>query len=148
MRTDEVKRYLERAIARVNHADRHLLVVDASERCIAARLAMYLREYFVDYDVDVEYNRHGDGDNVKRLPCDLDKRTQCPAVLPDVIVHRRGDDDSNLLVIEMKKAPNQSGMDSDRQRLKAFREEFGYKLGALVVCRTRSCPEVYVKSYE
>ena len=142
--------HLERAIARVKHADRHLLVVNVSERCIATRLAMYLREYFGDYDVDVEYNRDGDiikklQSVVQRYPRSRDEETQCQRVLPDVIVHRRGDHNSNLLVIEMKKASNKSGIESDLQRLRAFRNELSYNLGALVVCRTGSCPEVCVE---
>lgn len=59
MNTDVAKDYLVQATARVEEEDRHLLVVDVSERCIAARLAMYLRDALAaDYDVDVEYNRH------------------------------------------------------------------------------------------
>lgn len=149
MRIDEVKRYLKQAIDRVKKADRHLFDVNASERCIAARLAMYLQEYFVEYDVDVEYNR--DGDNSKELqgvaqchPRKRDQRTPSGLVLPDVIVHRRGDNNSNLLVIEMKKASDPRGIDCDRQRLRAFRDQLNYKLGALVVCRTGNCPDVCV----
>ena len=152
MRTDEARRYLKRAIARVEHADRHLLRIDVSERCIATRLAMYLREYFIDYDVDVEYNR--DGERVKKLrevqqyPRNRDEGTESNSVLPDVIVHRRGDNNSNLLVIEMKKESNRNGLDTDRKRLKAFKKELGYNLGALVVCRTGICPKVYVEPCE
>ena len=77
-------------------------MVDVSERCIAARLAMYLREYFTDYDVDAEYNRHGEDkkklyDLVDKRDCSRDRDDEGQTVLPDVIVHRRGDDDSNLL---------------------------------------------------
>ena len=147
MRTDEAKNYLERAIARLEHADCHLLVVNVSERCIAARLAMYLREYFVDYDVDVEYNRHGP--DVKQLhevvqDCPRDRDDEGQSVLPDVVVHRRGGDDSNLLVIEMKKSSNQSRMDSDRKRIRAFCKELGYNVGALVVCKTGHRPAISV----
>ena len=112
MRADEARNYLDRATARVVAEDRHLLEVNVSEWCIAARLAMYLREYFWDFDVDVEYNR--DGDEVKRLhdvvrDCPRDRDDGHP-VLPDVIVHRRGlRGDSNLLVIEMKKDPGEEG---------------------------------------
>ena len=150
MRTDEVRHYLERAIARVEHADRHLLVFNVSERCIATRLAMYLREYFVDYDVDVEYNR--DGEHVKQLykqvrhdPGDRGEETQGQSVMPDVVVHRRGGDHSNLLVIEMKKSANPTGIDNDRQRIRAFRTELGYNVGALVVCQTGHDPSICVK---
>jgi hypothetical protein len=51
---------LERALRRLLEDDRHLLENDLSERCIAARLAMYLHEGFPEHDVDVEYNRVGD----------------------------------------------------------------------------------------
>ena len=151
MKTDEVKNFLERALAKVNHADRHLLVVDASERCIAARLAMYLREHFIDYDVDVEYNR--DEDKVKRLwdlvsRCPRDRiETEGQRVLPDVIVHRRGDNKSNLLVIEVKKASDPRGTGCDHERLEAFRAELRYKFGALVVCTTGERPEVCAEFY-
>ena len=151
MRSDEVKAYLMQATARVTHEDRHLLMVDVSERCIAARLAMYLREYFTDYDVDVEYNRHGD--DTKKLHALVDS-FRCPrdrdegrTVLPDVIVHRRGDDKSNLLIIEMKKSGNQSGLEWDVRRIQAFRAELGYKLGALVVCEMGAVPSIDVEWY-
>ena len=54
-------------------------------------------------------------------------------VVPDVIVHRRGDNSRNLLVIEMKKkCPNQDGVDWDRQRIEAFcKDPFNYCFGAL-----------------
>ena len=57
-------------------------------------------------------------------------------VLPDIIVHKRGCRCSNLLVIEMKKKSGTKGLDCDRRRIKAFREELGYMFGALVVCKT------------
>ena len=89
MRNCETRNYLERATKRVGAEDRHLLEVGVSERCVAARLAMYLREYFFDFDVDVEYNRNMN--EVKRLSyavrdCPRDRDRGGP-VLPDVVVH-------------------------------------------------------------
>ena len=150
MRTGKAKNFLERAKARMEAEDRHLLKVDVSERCIAARLAMYLREYFWDFDVDVEYNR--DGRDVKRLHYVL---RDCPrdrdgghSVLPDVVVHRRGVCDSNLLVIEMKKVSRKSGIDKDRRRIKAFQKQLGYKIGALVVCKTGEDSSISVEWFD
>ena len=151
MKIDQVKNYLERAIARVCHTDRHLLVVDASERSIAARLAIYLQEDFVGYDVDVEYNRAGT--EIKRLMavvcrCPRDRiETEGQRVLPDVIVHRRGDNKSNLLVIEVKKSSDPRGTGCDHERLEAFRAELRYKFGALVVCTTGKRPKVCAEFY-
>ena len=153
MRTDEVKDYLTQATARVEKEDSHLLMVDVSERCIAARLAMYLREYFADYDVDAEYNRHGEDkkklyDLVDKHDCSRDRGDEGQRVLPDVIVHRRGDDDSNLLIVEMKKSANQGDIARDRHRIKAFRAELGYEFGALVVCETKGHSAIFFEWYE
>ena len=151
MRTDKVKDYLERAKARVENEDRHLLVVNVSERCIAARLAMYLQEYLTDYDVDVEYNRHGDDTKklhhlIDNYDCSRD-RDEGQTVLPDIVAHGRGHDKSNLLIIEMKKSGNQSGMEKDCRRIQAFRAELGYEFGALVVCKMGNHPSISVKWY-
>ena len=151
MRIREVKDHVTRAMARVEKNDRHLLMIDVSERSIAARLAMYLSERFKGHDVDVEYNRHGE--DTKKLH-DLIYDYGCPreredtTVLPDVIVHRRGSDDSNLLIIEMKKSTSREGVENDRRRIRAFRQELGYKLGALVVCKTKGQCEISVEWYE
>lgn len=149
MRTDEVTQRLRQAVARVRHADHHLLAVDVSERCIAARLAMYLREYFVDYDVDVEYNRYGDDvkhlyDLVTTCPRERNGNSQGQCVLPDVVVHRRGSKKSNLLIVEMKKSSNPTGMDHDIQRILAFRQQLGYQVGALLVCDVGNTPDIRV----
>ena len=150
MRSNEVINCLDRATARVEAEDWYLLEVNVSERCIAARLAMYLREYFRDYDVDVEYNR--DALEAKWLH---DLARDCPRdrhgdhrVLPDVIVHRRGCPDSNLLVIEMKKNPGKSSMNCARRRINAFQKELDYKFGALVVCKTGKESAISVDWYE
>ena len=118
VRTDELKLYLKQAIDRVKDEDRHLLDINGNERSIAARLAMYLQEYFTNYDVDVEYNRDREG--VKRLR--RNEGIQC-RVQPDVIVHRRGDEKSNLMVIEMKKKSSPpSAIKNDRKRLTELRD--------------------------
>jgi hypothetical protein len=127
-------------------------MINVSERCIAARLAMYLREYFADYDVDVEYNRHGEDKKklyelVYHHDCLRDRDDEGQTVLPDVIVHRRGVDDFNLLIIEMKKSENQRGIERDRRRIQAFRKELCYTFGALVVCKTGEQPEVSFELY-
>ena len=110
MGEDEVRERLERALRRLGEDDRYLLENDLSERCIAARLAMYLREEFEQYDVDVEYNREGDvAKRLRGLPDECYRRrnrhVEAPVAVPDIIVHHRGFDGPNLLVIEMKRRP-------------------------------------------
>ena len=154
VRTGEARSYLERAIARVKDNDHHLLMVDVSERCIAARLAMYLRDALpAYYDVDVEYNRHGPDkkklyDLIDEHNCPRDRDDEGQTVLPDVIVHKRGVDNSNLLIIEIKKSANQPGLERDIRRIEAFRAELRYVFGALVVCKTGDDPSIDIEWYE
>ena len=146
----EVRERLERALLRLLEGDRYLLENDLSERCIAARLAMYLSKEFEQHDVDVEYNRAGDvAKRLHGLPDECYRRRnrqiEAPVAVPDIIVHHRGFDGPNLLVIEMKKTSNPAGMDCDRLRLHAFRGQLGYSFGALLECDTGSHNEPAIR---
>ena len=146
----EVRERLDRALRRLLEGDRYLLENDLSERCIAARLAMYLREEFKQHDVDVEYNREADvTKRLRGLPDECYRRRnrqiEARVAVPDIIVHHRGFHGPNLLVIEMKKTSNPAGMDCDRLRLAAFREQLGYSFGALVECDTALLVEPVIR---
>jgi hypothetical protein len=109
----EIRERLNKAVQVLNEKDRYLLENDLSERCIASRLAMYLQPLFPDQVVDVEYNRAGDMPKRLNLPdeCanfrDADGRS---LVVPDIIVHTRGPNGPNLLVLELKKTTNWEGV--------------------------------------
>jgi hypothetical protein len=141
MNEEDVQARLALALLRIAENDRHLLVVDISERCIASRLAMYLQNEFPDHHVDIEYNR--DADTPKRLGIPEacanyvgpDGRA---LVVPDVIVHRRGADGPNVLILELKKTTNPEPRDCDLARVVAFKQQFGYSYGALIECETRN----------
>jgi hypothetical protein len=101
-------------------------------------LAEKLQNYFPDYKVDCEYNRHGD--ETKRLqypfrrvilqPDDLDAKT----VYPDIIIHQRGHDNDNLVVIEVKTNRSHENTSKDEEKLKAFtRPEYNYRIGLSLV---------------
>lgn len=143
MNAEDVRRRLDWALDAFRDHDVYLLDNDLGERCIAARLAFHLQVEFEDDDlvVDVEYNRLGAA--VKRLETLPDecirrkKRPGDPAVVPDIIVHERGEAGPNVLVIELKKTSNPEGQNCDSLRLRAFREELDYQFGALVECETR-----------
>lgn len=127
MNQDEVRGHLERAVQRLLDRDRELLARDVNERSITHRLAMYLQDEFPDMDVDCEYNRR-DFD-VKRLgfyPRDTATNdTDARTVFPDIIVHKRGTNAHNLLVIEAKKSGNQgrNNQNTDRRKLQAFKSD-------------------------
>jgi hypothetical protein len=140
MEREEVKIRLLYALEEVIRNDVHLLDYDLSERCIASRLAMYLQKAFPEYSVDVEYNRHGDSPKRLGLPeeCANYKDSNGEALaVPDLIVHRRGSEGPNVLVLELKKTTNREPRWCDRKRVQAFRAQLRYTYGALIECETR-----------
>ena len=140
MEVGKIKRRIDDAIAEFHTVDMYLLENDLNERCIAARMSYHLQSHFQDHFVDVEYNRIGE------IPKRLEIHEDCAKhfnkdgkaiVVPDVIIHHRGPEGPNLLVIEFKKLSNPKGTYCDQMRLKAFVEGIGYSYGALIECETR-----------
>ena len=140
MEFEEVRERVSAALAQFTDTDRFLLEHDLNERCIASRVALYLQAIFPEYYVDVEYNRVGRPPKRLQLPDECanyrNKQGDTLAV-PDVIVHRRGPEGPNLLVLEFKKTSNPDAFGCDRKRIFAFRDQLGYRYGALVECETR-----------
>ncbi len=114
---DELLDMVRKAIKHLVARDSHLLRMKAAERSITHKLAEYLRCYLDDrfdlklddvpgISVDCEYNRYGDeAGTPKKLPLDGNLYVEGePYYLanPDIIVHHRGDQAANWLVIEVK----------------------------------------------
>lgn len=144
----------------------------ASERAIAHRLAFYLESELrsagiVDdrskLVVDCEYNRHGGALKAVAVESQLkgiveqarSKRLDKPeedgfyvfSVAPDIVVHQRGDDDRNRLVVEIKKATNREIPEYDALKLELFTrlknrdEGYGYNFGAWIVAKDDCDPQ-------
>lgn len=132
MTREYIENHLNCAIDALFAVDGYLLSVDSSERSISHRLAVHLAKQFTDYDVDCEYNR--DGFDVKRLQLAQrpvnDNDIEAVTAFPDIIVHRRGTNQHNLLVVKMKKGSSTVSVDYDIDKLKAFRQELSYLFAA------------------
>ena len=119
--------------------DLYLLNVDANERTLTHRIALYLQNEFPEWDVDCEYNR--DNHEPKELmlfggePDSYD--TVAQTVFPDIIVHRRGTAE-NYLVIEFKKTTSQISDRKDFDKLHAFKGQFAYKYALFIELLTGS----------
>jgi hypothetical protein len=133
----------------------------ASERAIAHRLATYIEQAIgkgiiesEGLSVDCEYNRHLGGSKVHMIPEELVKIVENAkrdaksvsdddsfyvfSIAPDIIVHRRGDDERNVLVVELKKDSNAEIPEYDRLKLRCFTGRppgYRYLLGAKVTAR-------------
>ena len=107
--------------------DARLLSIDANERSITFRFAMYLQSHMRGWDIDCEFNR--DGIEPKRLghlelyPDSDDEEAK--TVFPDVIAHQRGTNE-NHLVVELKKSTSRVDREIDRRKLRGYRQELGY----------------------
>lgn len=126
MNEEEVQQAVISALERVINEDADLLRFDLNERSITHCLGMYLQEAVSDpWDVDVEHNRIGEGDDVtKQLPEEMLQEESQGTVYPDVIIHQRGSEDDNPLVIEAKQSGNSS--DGDRQKIRAYLQYLDY----------------------
>lgn len=95
-----------------------------SERSIVFRFGLYLEdslsrdEILSRYDLDCEYNRNGQGR--KTLPSWVN------GCFPDLIIHKRGHNYDNLLIIECKAWFNKHGATDDLIKIKEFIESDVY----------------------
>jgi hypothetical protein len=109
----------------------------ASERSIVFHVARRLVPHVPGLNVDVEYNRHGKGrDAVAKALRSYEKVDPEKKVLPDVIIHARGNDEHNLLVVECKINADTPGDDTSAWcqcankevvKLAAYRHDFDYQ---------------------
>src|SRR5450756_2575994 len=99
MTRDQVEASVSEAVNFLIKNDAFLLEYAANERSITHKLAEYLQQRFLSYNVDCEYNRHGV--DVKRLSHECNQENN-GRVYPDIVVHLRGNDNHNVLVIEAK----------------------------------------------
>lgn len=117
------------------------------ERSIVFRLAHYMQnimdEYscFENYVLDCEYNRNGT--DREMLPSFTN------GICPDVIIHNRGNNDNNLLIMEVKTYWN-SDNKRDKVRIREFLDESGeyrFSFGiSLVIKRNREDVRVNLKT--
>jgi len=124
-----MKKQVRDALRTLFQRDAHLLEGDAAERTISARLARYLEPLFPGYRADPEYNRHGFDPKRVTLP---KRYRRGGRIFPDIVIHQRGADGDNLLVIQIKKETNREPRDRDRAIIRAMMRQLHYTHGLLM----------------
>lgn len=122
-----VREALEQLAAAVHDlfGDAGLARIDPGERHVVSELHALLRPRFPKHWVSNEFDRREN--EIKKLG-----RSK---IVPDLIVHRRGDQTDNLLVVEVKLAGNYN-FESDVRKLKGMTQangEYGYAAGLHLV---------------
>lgn len=133
---------VESCVEKLLAEDAFLLEGGVHEQTITARMAFYLQAHFPKHHVDPEYNRHG----VKVKAAHLLGGVKL--VKPDVVVHRRGTDSDNLLVIELKVIGRGGAEDREHahDKLSALvhGDEFRYRHGLFIELGLDSDGEPYI----
>jgi hypothetical protein len=134
--SDEVIRRFDLAVAQLLRRDAYLFLHDVNERTITHKLAEYMQPLFPGWNVDCEYNRNMHTPKRVHLPTPGDPEARCyVSTYPDIIVHHRGTNARNLLIVEAKKDLDNrlDGEARDRMKLEAYARELGYRLGIFAV---------------
>ncbi len=143
---EEIERIVNCSLQKLRKSDRHLLDINVNERTITHKLAEYLQQHFPDFNVDCEFNRYRN--YIKRIRNEKDRtkdianlsieklaeliweNTNADTLYPDIIVHSRGNDNNNILVIEVKKSSNSADGEFDKKKIKQLMQRpFNYKFG-------------------
>lgn len=109
----EIQKALKSTLLLFWKNDSYLLRHDMNEVTITHKLGCYLQTKYKNFNVDCEYNRNHD--DPKQIQQDGRNRN----IKPDIIVHERGSNASNFLVIEAKKL-NNGERESDLEKLQAY----------------------------
>lgn len=118
------------------------------EQAISFHIGLYMykyikkRNWLKGYDIDMEYNKNGDMGKV--IP------SRPNGARPDIIIHQRGLNDWNVLMIEVKGWWNKTSRDNDRDKLRDFTDqqgEYKYGLGVFLDLRNTGCTPEYFQDY-
>lgn len=167
MKFEEIKNVVQQSISDLYTHDLILLKNDVCERSITHRLAIHVERRICELDdidvsrlkVDCEYNRNVTGGLAAPKSLIIESEDQHKKAnefgrqseealevssYPDIIVHHRGHNDYNLLVIEVKKKSSRVDDSHDIKKIKAFTKKdehnkYGYSYGVFIKLDTR-CP--------
>lgn len=139
-----LNKLLDCALGELYKNDWYLLGHNVHERTIVVRFGHYLQNLmdatgkFHDFNLDFEYNRNGR--QPKRIPANLRN-----GAFPDLIIHQRGSNQYNLLIMEFKPPWNTNTKD-DCKKIQQFIDPHGdyhYLCGqSILLGRTRQATTI------
>ncbi|PIB27892.1 hypothetical protein [Maribacter sp. 4G9] len=165
MEISDILKIFNKSLTSLFKYDKWLIENDLSEQCITHKLAEHLQRNFLGYNVDCEYNGNIDSEGGKKRIVavkrnlkenNLIKRSEelsgqdliNRAVFPDVIIHKRGSNENNLCIIEVKKSTNKSDFKYDEIKLSAYTTDYygndlKYKLGIFLCIETGTSDKAF-----
>lgn len=140
MKKEKINRIIEIAKEKFLENDKDLFLADVNERSMTHKFAEYLQQFFgCNWNVDCEYNRYGQDtkkviEEIVRIvgKDTLSSDTEAKTIYPDIIVHKRGKNGPNLLVIEAKKDASIAEQNKDTQKIKKIKGMYKYKFAVFL----------------
>jgi len=141
MRIEEINLNVSDMLEEFIKEEQELFEVNISEQAISNRLGRKIEFLAKEWNVDCEYNR--DIYAIKTLKYALSKNGNIEErnVVPDIIIHKRKTNNI-LLAVEVKKVSNRENRFKDEAKLRAFREQLGYKYTLFVDFNTGENPSI------
>lgn len=128
---NDLEYIIKKSIKELYNQDKILFNNNISEMCLVYNFAKYFEKNLIntkwsEYNIDIEYNR-----NCNKLKSLEFQKSN----FPDLILHKRGSNNFNELVIEFKKWNNRQNktLERDRKKLKGFMREYNYKRAVLII---------------
>ena len=124
MKIDNIKEKVKIVVDKFIKNDKeHLYKDGVHENAMSHRIAVYLEKEFKNYNIDCEYNKN------LSIPKLNDKKEK---IRPDIIIHKRGENKNNLVVIEIKKVGKDSQLaEKDIVKIKKM-NNLGYEIGLFI----------------
>jgi len=105
----------------------------ATEWNTAHHFAVLLHAAFPEYDCDFDLSKKHEASGLYRRP--------------DIVLHQRGSQDRNFLVVEMKMHPGATGIAADAQKIRdIWFEDFRYQFGATIILNAEQCVAKVMKN--
>ena len=136
----ELTTAINAALSRLYQRDGSLIERQVNERSVAFRFGLYFNEtiretsFYTDNDLTIDFDYNRNIGEVKRM----EGFSRTHGVYPDIILHHRGFNDKNVLVIEFKGFWNNNNGERRRDfhKLSEFthpqRNDYQYGLGIFV----------------
>jgi len=127
----KIQSLVHQALTKLYKNQRYLILNRVSERSIVFWFGVYFFEglkdsEYANYDLDIEYNRNlSNAKKTRHFP---------RGTYPDLIVHERGSNNNNVLVIEFKTWWNRQ-QSKDIQKIKDFTDttgEYNFQTGLFI----------------
>lgn len=141
----ELKFIVEEALNMLYEYDYHLIENKLHEQCMVFRFGLYFHKLiqktiYADFDLDLEYNKNINNSKYTKHNSN--------GIRPDLILHERGNNENNILILEFKKTERSRKKDINKlEDLTSITQGYKYSLGGSILL-TITRKDVEVDWYE